>query len=988
MPLRRALLALALTAALVGCEPSTPPSTGSGGQTQYVVYDPTSGQIPLPNDLAWMQAPSGTPRTAQAELLQLYAAQHGFPNDQEMAVTVDVQQWRAGAAPDAPDATFDLTSLTPSTFAFLEKAPGAVAYLPVDPSTYEVAYAKGADRGTLTIRSKPDASRGGTRAWRPGSQYVVVLLGGAAGAKLEGQPLTQAPTMYLITRGVDLSKPENEYLLPGSRDARAVLGAQLEAVRQQYLPLFAAAEAPAAAGGFGWGAGASKDIVSIQTFTIAAPHATQVVADESAGVMPLPSDFLLDPVTGRVVDNPAFGPLASGIATLDGFSTTAMILAQTSGPIAVEKVNGDTVFLYELPQGGSPVRVKELAEGAGAGFAAEPLQLGTTLNPDFTPSGQPCTTAAGCFASAIGLQPAVPVPASTGLAFLPPLKEATEYAVIITTDVLAVDPAATPPLAALQPTTLGRMLLFANAFVDASGKSQLPGVSDATAAGLERMRQGVNAAAAALATDRGIGKDHIAMAYTFRTQGITQPLLQLAAAPYQNPSAFVPGQPVPYPESAFPSGMTMAALPAVEEVLSVPVPTLDAIDASTGAMNPDPTKWKPMLLNTLVFVPHAAAVPASCPGAASGLRCAPLVVFQHGIGRTKSDAFYLANALTAAGFVVAASDEPLHGDNAYCTQDAECGCPPGSTTCTPSMARCALFAAGAQGDAGPVGACVAPSVAVPAVSGRFFVSGNLFRTRDAIREEVLDTSAVILALAPPTTPSDAFAAGLAAKGMAVDGRSVYLVGQSLGAMDGVLSVAANPRLDRAVLNVPGATIADIFTSSPSFTNAQPGNPPDPSSPVGRLLASIGVTYGTPGYLQFLAVAKWILDPADPINFARHLLGDADHPTLPDLLSQKPNQQAKQIFGQYALCDQTIPNPLNLLLFDQIGLPPTPVSSGTSGFTAYDVSGERYPNCTSASSAAHGFLLDLQLPQDIVAAGQGDVAAYLVNGTLPTKAVRP
>jgi hypothetical protein len=133
------------------------------------------------------------------------------------------------------------------------------------------------------------------------------------------------------------------------------------------------------------------------------------------------------------------------------------------------------------------------------------------------------------------------------------------------------------------------------------------------------------------------------------------------------------------------------------------------------------------------------------------------------------------------------------------------------------------------------------------------------------------------------------------------------------------------------------------------------------------------------------VAKWVLDPGDPVNFARHLVGDADHPTLPDLLDQEPAQSPKDVFGQYAICDQTIPNPYSLFLFDQIGLGPTPASTGANAYTAYDVSGETFPGCTSASSGVDGFLL---APTPATAAGQSDAAAYLLNLALPANATRP
>jgi hypothetical protein len=266
-------------------------------------------------------------------------------------------------------------------------------------------------------------------------------------------------------------------------------------------------------------------------------------------------------------------------------------------------------------------------------------------------------------------------------------------------------------------------------------------------------------------------------------------------------------------------------------------------------------------------------------------------------------------------------------------------------------------------------------VPAAAVSGKFFVSSNYFMTRDALREDVLDSSALILAMAPLATPSNPLATELASKGIAVDATKVYWIGQALGGIMGTLNLAANPRLSRGVLNVPGGPLVDVFLNAPSFTGAPSGTAPDPASPIGKLLAGQGITFGTPQYLQFVQVAKWILDPGDPVNFAGHVTAN----TLPNLLaSGMPPQSAKNVFGQYAECDQTIPNPYNLYLFSQLGLAP---NTAPNPFTRYVVAGAGTPGaCTPPpNNPAHGFLLS---PTNQTVAGQTDAVNYLLNLTSP------
>ena len=75
------------------------------------------------------------------------------------------------------------------------------------------------------------------------------------------------------------------------------------------------------------------------------------------------------------------------------------------------------------------------------------------------------------------------------------------------------------------PGTVAKILGFSNA-VSIDGKSQLSGIDDATAFGLESMRLQLKPVFAALADD-GVTKSQVAMAYTFRTQGFLSQAVQL-----------------------------------------------------------------------------------------------------------------------------------------------------------------------------------------------------------------------------------------------------------------------------------------------------------------------------------------------------------------------------------------------------------------------------------------------------------------------------
>ncbi|MFL5300400.1 MAG: hypothetical protein ACJ79R_08665, partial [Anaeromyxobacteraceae bacterium] len=297
---------------------------------------------------------------------------------------------------------------------------------------------------------------------------------------------------------------------------------------------------------------------------------------------------------------------------------------------------------------------------------------------------------------------------------------------------------------------------------------------------------------------------------------------------------------------------------------------------------------------------------------------------------------------------------------------------------TPTCDTFATFGGAALGAS--LGLCGGGSTITAARSGAFAISPNPFLMRDGLRQDIIDVSAVIQALAPTASTSNAMTTRLAGKGIAVDPTKVYIVGTSLGAILSEMHLAVNPRISRGVLNVPGATIADIITQSPSI-----------SPRVNALISAappngLGIPLGSPQFLLFLNVLKWVVDPGEPLNYAGHVLGDAAHPTLASPLTGNQAQPAKNVFAQYAVCDAVIPNAFNLELIGNVGLQS---NAGPNAFTVYTVSGAGTPPnaCTAPTPApgnpGHGFLFDPTADAATTAAGQADMAKYLTDLTVPT-----
>jgi hypothetical protein len=967
MTIRRLLAASALLLAAVACQPSieqqAPPAA-----VVTAVFDPSASQIPLPNALAIRpDVVAGLPAGAQKDLLQAFAAADGFPNDQEVAITISFvkETIHSDGTTTRSAPALDLASFGPDTFfvygASTPSGPGEVELDPILASDYATV----GDVGVLTLHHR------GRQPWAPG-EYFVFVRGGAAGVQTTAaEPVYPSQVFFLMEQGQDMTTEKNLSLLrseTGSAAAALALAQQLNGLIAMYGPAFAVADTRFP----------HQELAVLTTFKVA-PAVTQVELDPARGLVPLPIDLMRDPrpvsagcpSCGRITPFAACGlaggtvspttgtcssPAAAGFETLDGFGTSAPLLITTSDLIQAATVTPATVLLYDLSVPTAPVLVDP------ATYVTEPCEV--------TSSG---------LSPVIALQPAGASSCDATSPFRTrPLKDDTLYAVVIGDGVL--DKTGKP----LGRGTVAKILLFTDPLVDGSGASQLVGIDDATAYALDVMRQALGPVLDDAAAHQGLPRTHVAMAYTFKTQSITATALALTAAPYlveQTP----PGQAIFAVTGVAPHPSPPPA-PSVSGFFDVTFNSIDAIDKTTGALRAtlaadlhSPTTLPTLLtsLNGLVAVPKAANVPF-CSGSA-GPRCARVVVVGHGLGGSRETLLAVADALAAQGFIAVATDFPLHGSRAWCASSAECTAP----------GTCDKFPGGAgQGDQVPPGVCSAGSQPIPQISGQYFISANFFRTRDAFRQNLIDQSALVLAMARPPAPYPQPAVdarpALLPSGVVIDPSAVGYVGISLGSLAGSSVVATNPRLTSAVFNVGGATAVDVFTTSPAF-----------ASSVDALLAGLGIAPGTAAYLQFLAVAKTILDPADPVNFAVHLSADR----LPDLLTPAAQQPPKAVLAQAALCDDTVPNVWNYLLASSAGLGPLPGATGFGGPGTFQlflngapptgidaaIRACSSPTGTSPYAVTHGFFADGVDPA-ITAAAQSDAAAFLRSGALPLSIV--
>jgi hypothetical protein len=585
--------------------------------------------------------------------------------------------------------------------------------------------------------------------------------------------------------------------------------------------------------------------------------------DPTNGVVPFPTNLLLSGTTDLTLNIPVANPNdysdpKVSMNALDGFSTTApWSTTFSTPPRSSSVVAGSTVRVFQVT-----------LSGPGGGVTGLTREL--TPNVDYV----------------VGLSSSDTTGRTLGIVPTKPLQQLTSYLVVLTNGITDgagndVTPDQTYFLAKrTSPLCVG-------------GVSQDPLLPNATACALEPLRQLTNSQEGAAAA-AGISPSKVVLSWVATTQSITPVLGQVQARTAQSAAAS---------NLIVPTGLTLAqinsALPPIADVyvgaidlpyyLNAPTTTNPAAPlsgfwrAAPGAYVPpfagmlDPSSTFVTFANPLPIANSTQRVPLllTIPNAASGKPKPatgwPIVIFQHGITRDRTDMFAIAGTLASQGFAVIAIDAPLHGIV--------------SANNLLNAANPAFAALGAHertfnldlvnnatGASGPDG--------MPEPSGSYFINlSSLLTSRDNNRQAVAD----LLVLAK-TIPS----AHYSASGTDFDGARISFVGQSLGSILGTVFMGVQPDVQVAVLNVPGGGIPRLLDGSPTF---------GPSIRAG--LAAAGLTPGTPNYDAFFVATSTVIDSSDPINWAL--------PANNSLLASKRLLLQEVVGGGDVLPDQVIPN---------------------------------------------------------------------------------
>ena len=280
----------------------------------------------------------------------------------------------------------------------------------------------------------------------------------------------------------------------------------------------------------------------------------------------------------------------------------------------------------------------------------------------------------------------------------------------------------------------------------------------------------------------------------------------------------------------------------------------------------------------------------------------PVIVYGHGLTASKETALTFAGRATAAGFAVVAIDFVAHGSRAVrISKDAALGCtgrcvdattistqnPAGDFYATPMLCETAADCPGVGDTCGKASALTMAAAnegaaPTPTTAGQCydpFLSTDLAKTRDGLRQTVLDIQRTILALkaCAPGAPASSNCGGLE-----INPNKIFYTGVSLGGILGSIATAESPDVKAAMLSVPGAGWVDLLENTDTVEFRCPlvnglidagvltGTKWTGANADALCLQDKAKWQGQPGYSTFAATARWILDPADPANFASKL----------------------------------------------------------------------------------------------------------------------
>jgi hypothetical protein len=588
-----------------------------------------------------------------------------------------------------------------------------------------------------------------------------------------------------------------------------------------------------------------------------APAASAALFEPEFGVLPYPNDLYFAGSTDGTLNiqpvNP-FEPNQAAVNALDGFSTTAVIRETFGGALNPASFTPLSIIIV-------PVVTDATKSMATVAVAGAPLTMGV----DFTAA---LATDAGVGPTILEITPLHPLNPSTcisGGTFLgASCHLGSGYLVFLTNGI--TDAAGTAAVPDTDYAAIKTAL--------ATGGPTCPSITDATLNGIcqltgAHLQIAAGLAQAIPALANSLNPANIVLSFSFTTES-TSDTLELLYAKTAATAKVVPPtikvQPAILPTQAGPHQLTTTDFGGkgfanlYVGVLTIPY-YLSKSAPLTGSWTAPPlppplppstfvTRYNPLPVATQALqIPILMSVPnTGAPGPW------PVLIFQHGITRSREDMIGVADGMAANGVVVAAIDLPLHGvtndttDPLYASAANPVYAGLGLPTTQMSIERTFDLALNAP----------------PAIdsSGSHFINlTSALTSRDNLREGPADLMTFELALPQLTIPASA---GVTASALAP--APIHYLGHSLGAIVGTVFMAVVPPTDvnTATLANPGGIVTRLLQDSPSF-----------APQINAGLEAQGLQPGTTLYAQFFRDTQTVVDSGDPVNYVA--LATALHP---------------------------------------------------------------------------------------------------------------
>lgn len=565
----------------------------------------------------------------------------------------------------------------------------------------------------------------------------------------------------------------------------------------------------------------------------ALPHGP--VFDPANGKIPSTNDLLFkDSADGTLnIPNPDSNPVIAAVNELDGFSTSNPIIADFGMKLdPVSLVVGDSIHLYEVTKTGAAV----------TGVVRE-------------------VTAAELVAVPVGAE-------SKTLALVPraPLKESTSYLVVLTNKIK---------------DTTGKPAQIPSVYALTKGSVSLVGGDYEALEPLRLLSNNMEA----IAASQSVEKDSIVLSWSFTTQSISAVLNGVAAGAKAGNILLEPTGYNTKDMSQVFAGLAdiyvgTLDVPYYLEAPSNTNPTAPLSGYWKGANGTSLTRYNTVpVVNSTLNMPLMMSVPNASSGQTMPADGWPIVMYQHGITRVRTDMMVYADWMAAIGYAVIAMDLPLHGID---TENPFYDVFHASKTSFPNDVEPSFdvdFLNNETGAAGPDG--------ISDGSGMHFMNlRSLLTSRDNIRQGV--SNLLVLRRSLENIPN-------------IDASKVGFIAHSLGGIVGVPYLGVESKSMPSSLVTTGASIRTILKDSIPF-----------GVEIKDALAAAGIT--GEAYERFLIGAQFVLDSADPINYAMdagithpvhmvEIVGDGTADNIPDqVVSNRTTEILAALIGASTASD--------------------------------------------------------------------------------------